>query len=204
MKTIEQVKKYIRGLPLSKPFSKAELLRFGTPENIRKILSRLVQVGEIKRVTHGIFVKPGKSAYLHATLPSPQEVVQAIAKKTGEIITIHGAEAARQLHLTTQVPLQAVFYTSGSSRIIHIGKRPIKLQHISSRKLVSPGTMKGTVILALWYLGHGKVSEKTIQTVKGQLSEEEFNNLLEEIPKMPAWMAKQFYLCIHKNEKSND
>ncbi|OGT32059.1 MAG: hypothetical protein A3E87_10970 [Gammaproteobacteria bacterium RIFCSPHIGHO2_12_FULL_35_23] len=198
MKTINQVKKYVEELPTGQPFSAANVQHFGSPENIRKILSRLVETGELKRVSRGVFVKPKKSAYLGEVLPSPYEVVQAIAKNTGETVTIHGAEAARRLHLTTQVPMQAMFNTSGLSRKIRIGNRMIKLQHVGSRKLVAPGTTRGNVISALWYLEKEKVSQKTIQTIKQQLNEEEFSSVLQEIHKMPAWMAKQFYLHQHK------
>jgi len=198
MKTTEQVKNYVEGLSTGQPFLAADLQHFGSPENIRKILSRLVEAGKLKRVLRGVFVKPRKSAYLGVALPSPYEVVQAIAKNTGETVTIHGAEAARRLHLTTQVPMQAMFNTSGLSRKIRVGNQIITLQHVGSRKLVAPGTTRGNVISALWYLGKEKVSQKTIQTIKQQLNEEEFNSALQEIPKMPAWMAKQFYLHQHK------
>jgi len=201
MKTVKQVKKHIEALSAGQPFSATDLQHFGSPENIRKILSRLVEAGELKRVSRGVFVKPQKSVYLGEALPSPYEVVQAIAKNTGETVTIHGAEAARRLHLTTQVPMQAMFNTSGLSRKIRMGNRMIKLQHVGSRKLVAPGTARGNVISALWYLGREKVSLKTIQMIKKQLNEEEFSSVLQEIPKMPAWMAKQFYLYQHKKTR---
>lgn len=203
MKTVVQVKKHIEELPTGQPFSATDLQHFGSPENIRKILSRLVKAGVLKRITRGVFVKPQKSAYLGEVLPSPYKVIQAIAKNTGETVAIHGAEAARRLHLTTQVSIQAIFNTSGLSRTIRIGNRMIKLQHVGSRKLVAPGTVRGNVISALWYLGKEKVSQKTIQTIKQQLNEKEFNSLLQEISKMPAWMAKQFYLHQHKKMRSH-
>ena len=68
------------------------------------------------------------------------------------------------------------------------------MQHVSPRKLFAPGTVKGNVISALWYLGQAHVAQKTIHTIKKQLSEEEFNDVVQEISQMPAWMAKQFYL----------
>lgn len=198
MKIVKQVKEQIKALPIGKPFSTVDLPSFGSPENIRKILSRLVQTGEIKRVTHGIFIKPKTSMYVGEVLPSLYEVAQAIAKNTGEKIAIHGAEAARRLRLTTQVPMQTIFSTSGPSRTIRVGNREIKLQHVSSRKLIASSTTRGDVISALWYLGKEKVSQATIQVIKQQLNEEEFNSVLQELPKMPAWMAKQFY--VYQNE----
>jgi len=43
-------------------------------------------------------------------MPEPSKVAQAIARAHGETVQVQGAEAARLLGLTTQMPLQAVFY----------------------------------------------------------------------------------------------
>jgi hypothetical protein len=203
MKTIDQVKEHIAQIPAGTPFAAVSLQHLGAPENIRKILSRLVQADKLRRVARGVFVKPKKSAYLGEVLPSSYEVVKAIAESTGETISAHGAEVARRLHLTTQVPLQTIFNTSGHSRKIRVGNKTIKLRHVSSRKLVAPGTLRGNVVSALWYLGQENVSQQTIQRIRQQLNEKEFNGVLQETSRMPAWMAKQFYLYKHQKMRKH-
>ena len=86
------------------------------------------------------------------------------------------------------------FYTSGNSRAINIGNQTVKMQHVSPKKLFAPGTVRGNVILALWYLGQEHVAQTTIHAIKQQLSDEAFNSVVQSMSQMPAWMAKQFYI----------
>ena len=55
-------------------------------------------------------------------MPDVHEVLKVIAEQSGETIPLHGAEAARRLKLSSQVPAIPIFYTSGRSRQIIIGK----------------------------------------------------------------------------------
>lgn len=192
--TARQIRQHInRRVPAGKAFSATTFRQYGSASNVRKILSRLTQAGTIKRVAPGLFAKPKQVPHIGETLPSPQEVVETIAQSTGEIIAIHGAEAARRLQLTTQTPMQPVFFTTGNTRQIKISNRTILLKHISPRKLVAPGTIVGTVISALWYFGQKNASLKSIHTIKKQLTQKEFESILQKIEYMPAWMADLFY-----------
>ena len=189
-KTIEN---YIQQIPYGKPFTIAGLRKFASHANIRQVLSRLTKSGKITRAARGIFVRPQEVAYMGKVLPDSKEIAEAVAKASGETIAVHGAEAARILQLTTQVPMKPIFYTTGNTRHIKSGSREITLKHISPRKLVKPGTTIGLVISALWYLGKNNVSMAVIEKIKQQLKPEEFSELLEHIHKMPAWMADVFY-----------
>lgn len=193
MNAAYKIQEQILASPTGQPFSASSFRHVASYENARQTLGRLVKAGAIKRVTRGIYVKPKQVPYIGESLPSPIEIVQAIAQTTGEVIAIHGAEAARRLQLTTQVPMQPVFYTTGNTREIKTGNRTIFLQRISPRKLVAPGTMAGTVISALWFLGKSNTTQEIVAKIKQQLSAEEFQQVLNHIDHMPAWMASLFY-----------
>ncbi|MFN7098473.1 MAG: DUF6088 family protein [Gammaproteobacteria bacterium] len=193
MKATQEIQKQIKASPAGQLFSVATFHHAASYENTRKILGRLATAGTIKRVARGIYVRPKQVPYVGETLPSPIEIVQMISQSTGEVIAIHGAEAARRLQLTTQVPMQPVFYTTGNTREIKTGNRTIFLQRISPRKLVAPGTIAGTVISALWFLGKSNTTQEVVAKIKQQLSAEEFQQVLNNIAHMPAWMASLFY-----------
>ena len=123
-----QVKNYLANIPEGQPFPSTALRPFASTENIRQILNRLVKAGELRKVARGVFVKPKQTAKLGTVLPSAIDVAKTLTEATGEIISIHGAEAARQLQLTTQVPMRPVFYTSGNTRILKIANRTIKIK----------------------------------------------------------------------------
>lgn len=193
MKAIETIREHIKKVPRGKPIVTASLNGIASPANIRQALSRMVKVGEIERIARGIFVRPKKNLYLGKVLPASKEIAETIARTSGEIIAPHGAEAARMLQLSTQVPMKPIFYTSGTTRHIKMGNFEITLKHISPRKLVKPGTTTGLVISALWYLGKSNVNESIIEKIKQQLKPKQFTELLKNTSQMPVWMAETFY-----------
>lgn len=192
------IKAHILSLPEGKPFSSNALRSFASTENIRQILNRLVKSGEIKRVSRGIFVKP-KRLSSGEQLPSSFEIAKTLTKSTGETIIVHGAEAARQLQLTTQVPMRLVFYTNGNTRTLKIANRTVRLKHVNPSRLTAPGTMAGLIISALGYLGRDAVTTEIISVIKQQISKEEFKNTIALTEKMPAWMSDIFYKYQQEN-----
>jgi hypothetical protein len=192
MKELEMVKNNINSIPKGKPFAARSIEVGVSYANVRQVLSRLVKAGEIMRATRGIYVRPKEVQYLGKVLPGSEEIIKVISKQTGETITVHGAEAARILQLSTQAPMRPIFYTSGTSRKIKLGKQVISLKHTSPRKQVKPGTITCTVISALWYFGKNNTNENVINTIKQRLNEKQFSEVLKHTNQMPEWMASAF------------
>lgn len=192
MKEIELVKNQLNRIPRGIPFTIQSMGASASYGNARQVLSRLVKTGEIMRATRGLYVRPKESPYFGKVLPGTEVVVKAVSKQTGETITPHGAEAVRMLQLSTQVPMRPIYYTSGTSRKIKVGKQIITLKHICPRKQIKPGTVTCTVITALWYLGKHNMNETVVKKIKEQLSERQFSDVLNNTNKMPVWMADAF------------
>ncbi len=188
-----RIKEYIASIPEGKPFTTSALRPLASTDNIRQVLNRQVKSGEIKRVSRGVFLKPKFISPLGEQSPLASDVARVIAESTGETIAVHGSEAARQLQLTTQVPMRTVFYTSGNSRTLKIANRSIKLQHVNPSKLIAPGTTCGLIISALNYLGKENVTTKTINMIKERVPPAEFQQTTNMVEHMPAWMADLFY-----------
>jgi len=193
LKAIDKIKEHLEKIPEGEGFTTSSLRHLASVDNIRQILNRLIKEGEIKRIARGVFVKVKHVPHIGEILPLAREIVETIAKTTGEIIAIHGAEAARQLQITTQTPMRLILYTSGNTREVKIKNQSVLLKHVSPSKLIAPGTVAGTVISALLYLGREHVSLETLKKIQNQLSNEEFDSVLKEVNHMPAWMANIFY-----------
>lgn len=192
MKAVDKIKEHLKEIPEGETFTTGSLRHLASVDNVRQILNRLIKNGEIKRVARGVFVKV-KHVPVGEVLPLVSEIVETIARATGETIAVHGAEAARQLQLTTQMPMRLILYTSGNTREVKIKNQSVLLKHVSPSKLVAPGTVAGTVISALSYLEREQVSLETLKKIQNQLSDEEFDSVLKEVNHMPAWMANIFY-----------
>lgn len=202
MQEIFSLKSHINQIPMGSPFTIAGLARYASSANIRQTLCRLVKSGELERLSQGIYIRPKKSTLGIKSLPSPRQIAETVAKNSGEIIGINGAEAALRLQLSTQVPMKPIFYTTGNTRRIKVGKLEITLKHISPKKLVNPGTPTEVVISALWYLGKAHVNTRVIEKIEKQLAPKDFEMVLKNVANMPAWMADVFYH--YQKEKSNE
>ena len=193
MNNITQVKEYLSKIPEGQAIATNDFRSFATTENIRQILGRLAKSGELRRVGRGVFVKPKHLPKIGEVLPSLTEMAQKISQTTGETIVVQAAEAARQLQLTTQVPMQTIFYTNGNTRTLKLANQTVKLKHVNPSKLIAPGTISGLVISALDYVGKDNVTTKTIATIQQRIPAEDFQTTLALIKQMPAWLADIFY-----------
>ena len=201
MNSSKLINKFIRKISAGEPFVSSELLKFGSRANIDQILSRLVKAKKITRVARGIFVKQEISPYVDSVLPEPSKIVASVARVSGETIAIHGAEAARQLQLTTQVPTKPIFLTTGTTRRIRVGNAEIFLKHAALRKIANSNAIEGLVISALLYLGKEHVDAQVIRQIKNRLTNKQFQNVQEHTELMPGWMVDVFYR--YKKEHAN-
>lgn len=189
MNTTHKVQQYVQKTPRGRPFTTATLMSFGARAAVDQALSRLASTGKIVRLTRGVYVRPEENRYVGLVLPEPFKVAEAIAKKTNEIIQVSGAEAARQFGLSTQVPAQPIFLTTGQSRRFNMGSLEITLKHVSRKKIPFPESKVGLAILALWYLGKKQISPQSIEQIEKKLSSNEFEKFLSSREYMPAWMS---------------
>lgn len=189
MKVAKAIRQRIENIPLGEPFTPTAFFEFSTRASVDQTLSRLARAGRITRITRGVYVRTKESRYIGRVMPEPFKIVEAIAKVTGATVQVHGAEAARRLELSTQVPTQPVFHTSGPSRHFRVGNLEIRLRHTSPRKLALAGQPAGLALAALWYFGKGGLTESVIESIRKKLSSSEFEMLKSAASSMPAWMA---------------
>ncbi|MCI4231526.1 DUF6088 family protein [Dickeya dianthicola] len=188
MSTAHAIRERISAQLVGEPFTPAIFAGLGSRAAIDQALMRLTRAGRIERIGHGLYVVPRVGRFGVKTLPAPEQIAQTLAEAEGATIEIHGAEAARRFGFSTQMPAQAVFYTSGSSRAVRLGKMTVRLQHVASRKLVLAGRPAGQALSALWYLGRHEVTSGTFQRIAQKLAPTEFQALCSAKASMPAWM----------------
>jgi len=188
-KSTSPIVQRVETMPLGQPFTSASLVGLGSRAAVDQVLSRLVKSGRIQRLARGVFVRPEASRYVGTVMPEPVKVAEALAQATNSQVQVHGAEAARRLGLSTQVPLQPVFQTSGPSRCVRMGRLEVKMKHVAPRKLALAGRPAGVALAALWYLGKNQVSTAVIEQIERRLPKQEFEALVAAVSAMPAWMS---------------
>lgn len=205
MRVAQHIRHKLEAIPLGKPFTSKELIGLGNESNIRKVLERLVKEQGLIRVSRGIYARPETSRYISGPiLPSIDVVLKTIASSTGETFQYHGAEAVRQLGLSTQAPMKPIYLTNGRSRMLLIGNIEVKLKRVSQRKLILAGTLAGIAISALWYLNKEEISLKTIERIEHSLPPKEFKNLIAVKASMPSWVTAMIALYEQKKKNNNE
>ena len=130
------------GLPEGTPVVAKELLHLGSRAAVDQALSRLVRRGTLMRAGRGIYVRPIESRF-GARPPVASKVVEAIAAQRGESVAPHGAAAANELGLTTQVPVREVYLTSGGAALA--GAQVVELRHVPAWQLVLPDAPQAAI-----------------------------------------------------------
>lgn len=190
MSTSQLIRERLVSHSPGKPFTPALFAGLGSRAAVDQALMRLTKAGSIERIGHGLYMVPKIGRFGIKPMPPPEQVARAVAEAEGATIGIHGAEAARRLGLTTQMPTQAIFYTTGSSRQIRLGNLVIQLRHIAPRKLALAGRPAGLALSALWYLGRDQVTPSTFKQIAKKLPTSEFQALQAAKARMPAWMLE--------------
>ena len=166
---------------------------FGSIANakaVNKALERLVISGELYRVTTGIYVRPVEDKILGIVLPDIDTIAIAIAKRDKARIIPTGSYAMYKLGLTTQVPMNVVYYTDASARKIKIGKQTITFKKASSKNLSAIGEISKLAIQALRTIGKDKVKEDEIKKIKELLKKEKNYHLQHDLRLAPEWIRK--------------
>ncbi|MDH1238624.1 MULTISPECIES: DUF6088 family protein [Stutzerimonas] len=181
-----RVAQRVKLTPKGQPFSIRRFAEFGTRSAVSKAINRLVNRGELERVYRGIYMRPKPGQYTAWVRPNVWQVTNLIASQNHQVLQLHGADAVRLFGLSTQMPLIPIYYTSGPSRSIFIGKAEIRLVHAPPMVMQHCGTEVGTAISALFYLGKDNSTPECIVTIKKALRPEDLAKLMTS--KMPKWM----------------
>ena len=181
----------LRKVRKGEPFTGASLNVASGRTQLGRALGRLVRKGLLERLAPGVFMRPLRSPYVDGNVPPElDKIVRAMAQRAGSKIQMSGAEAVWRLGLSTQVPMQAVYMTTGRSRTIKVRCRLVRYVHTSPGKLALAGRPAGIGLTALWYLGKAELNLAAVEQIAGRLGPKEFRALLAARPQMPGWMSE--------------
>ena len=183
-KVLKKIKKAKRGAL----FFSDNFALFGNAETVRRTLNRLVESGEIDRVSAGIFVRPEIDKILGKITPKIEDIVDAVARRDKAKIVPTGAYALNRLGLSTQVPMKIVYLTDGSARNIKIGNYTISFIRTSPKNVAAIGKISRLAIQALRSIGKENVSKTEIEQIQNALMKEKISYLEHDLRIAPAWI----------------
>jgi Family of unknown function (DUF6088) len=157
---------------------------------VNKALERLVLSNELHRIATGIYVRPQIDKTIGIVYPSIDNIAIAIAKRDKAKIVPTGSYALYKLGLTTQVPLNIVYYTNASTRKIKIGKQTITFKKASAKNVSAIGSISMLAIQALKSIGKDKATDAEIKKIQQLLTKEKSYHLQHDIRLAPEWIRK--------------
>lgn len=157
-------------------------------EYVTKLLSILEKEGTITRISKGVYVKARKTRF--GTLyPSASELVREIAKRDKAAVIATGDTAANQLGLSTQVPMNSTFLTTGSSRKLTLGKRTVTLKHGAPKNFAFKGKLIQNIVQALRSIGEQNLTPENERQIAKLLAESPEKETIEhDLRLAPVWM----------------
>ena len=143
----QRVKRYQRG----EPFPANRLYTLGSETAVQKALSRLVQAGELVRVSKGLYARPKTIAAVPGlkVQPSAAKVAIVWAKQHKHKLVPQGQEEAYRLGLQTQAPMKTIFWTSGPNKEFRVGNEVVLVKHTSTSKLKWERKPEGALLRGL-------------------------------------------------------
>ena len=158
-----------------------------------RVLSRLEKDGLLVRLSQGVYLYPSRNRF-GICKPTIDVIAKVIAEKDRADIIPSGLTALNLLGLSTQVPMNAVYLTNGTPRVISVGNRKITFKKATPRYFAYKTKLFPLVVTALKEIGEENVDDNMVIKIKDILSKEDSELLRHDFLIAPQWMRKKIKL----------
>ena len=159
-------------------------------EFVGSTLAELTESGVLFKMAQGIYVKPRKSRF-GLVLPSIEKIVQAIAMRDNAEVLPSGTTALNALGLSTQIPMNYSYLTSGSERTIKLANRQVVLKRGVPKNFCYKTRLIALLTQALRALKQENIGDSETQIIRELIAKEtDKKNLAKDVDAMPGWMKR--------------
>ncbi len=163
-------------------------------------LAELTNEGVLIKLAQGIYAKPRKSRF-GLVLPSVEKIVHAIATRDNADVLPSGMTALNVLGLSTQVPMNYTYLTTGSERTVKLKNQQVLLKRGVAKNFCYSTQLIALMVQALKALKQEKVGQEELQTIRNLISKEPDKiSLAKDVDMMPAWMKRIVKPMLKTNE----
>ncbi len=130
-----------------------DFIDLGPRDAVDQALHRLTRAGDIRRISRGLYDKPGlNSLTAKTTNPDARAVVDALARRDKYRMIVDGITAANDLGLSDAVPARIVIHTDARLKPLDLGNLRINFRQAAPSKLYWAGRPAMRVVQALHWL----------------------------------------------------
>lgn len=160
-------------------------------EIVRATLARMTNENKIVRLLDGYFTIP---YYIEAAnkevFPSAQEMAEKIAEKYGWSILQAGEAALNNLGLSTQIPNDLVYISTGPYRDYVYRNNLIRFKHTSQIHALQFSKPLAMVIQAIREIGKDNLTEQEFRRLCAYCEKNVKENLIQDTKGIPSWIKK--------------
>lgn len=167
----------------------SDYANLGAAETIRKILHEATITGILEKAGHGIYIKPKVSRFGKVPIPL-EKIAREIADRDKCKILPTGHTAANIIGLSTQVPMNLSYITTGSTRTIKIGERKISFRHASPKNFAAKGRGMPLLIQGIREIGEENISGSEYKAIRRFIDKQQDPYLHEDLLLAPAWIQR--------------
>ena len=146
------------------------------------------------RLAQGIYYYPKNDTALGLGViyPSIDDIATAIAKRDHARIVPTGSYALNRLGLSTQVPTNVVYVTTGTSRKVKVGNgNGILFKHSSSGKLFAfQSDLMMLAVMAMREIGQEQITDEQVSIIMGHLADVPQSEYSHDVKLMPIWIRQ--------------
>lgn len=193
------LRQHIEALPEDSIIFRSDFPEYHS-EFVGGTLAELTNEGVLIKLAQGIYAKPRKSRF-GLVLPSVEKIVHAIATRDNADVLPSGMTALNVLGLSTQVPMNYTYLTTGSERTVKLKNQQVLLKRGVAKNFCYSTQLIALMVQALKALKQEKVGQEELQTIRNLISKEPDKiSLAKDVDMMPAWMKRIVKPMLKTNE----
>ena len=195
----ETLRKRIEAMPEDSVLFRSDFPEYHS-EFVGETLAELTNEGVLVKLAQGIYAKPRMSRF-GVVLPSVEKIVQAIAVRDNAKVLPSGMTALNALGLSTQVPMNYTYLTTGSQRTVKLTNRQVVLKRGVPKNFWYETRLIALLVQALKTLKQENVGQEELQIIRSLIEKEpDKGTLAKDVDKMPAWMKRLIKPMLKPND----
>ena len=195
----ETLRKRIEAMPEDSVLFRSDFPEYHS-EFVGETLAELTNEGVLVKLAQGIYAKPRMSRF-GVVLPSVEKIVQAIAVRDNAKVLPSGMTALNALGLSTQVPMNYTYLTTGSQRTVKLANRQVVLKRGVPKNFWYETRLIALLVQALKTFKQENVGQEELQIIRSLIEKEpDKETLAKDVDKMPAWMKRLIKPMLKPND----
>ena len=186
---IEQIRDRIKNSEYGATYVPSDFTDLADYSTVKVGLSRLVESGMLRRVIRGVYEYPEYSDFLKAVVsPSALKVALALARNYSWTIAPDGDTTLNQLGLSTQVPSEWTYVSSGPYKKYSFDKTPIRFKRTASKDILNLSYKSALLVQAIKAIGKDRIDDVYMKKIARLMTSDEKSAILAEGRYMTAWI----------------